>query len=231
MQGSASKLEQKKKIEASLKEIKDEENQSKSQNEDLKKKDSIKNTRSDANSNMDYTPDVSKNENINVSKTAQKDTPKNKKEDLEVGVNPNVETPRKDTDVIDTTRHDGPVDTQTSVKYNCLKEVLGLQTRFGGQHGPENFMDMEKRFCANCNIDQPIRCKHCKHCKFCVATFDHHCIWIGNCIGEKNKWLFFIFLTAQITTLVLSLISIMDDFMEANSTKSKWISDHVMSVF
>jgi len=230
VQGSASKLEHQKKIQASLKEIKDEENQSKSQNENLRKENSVKNTESDAN-NMDYTPDYSKNENMNASKTPNKGTPKNKKEDTEVAQSPIVETPRKDTDVVETTRHDGLVDTQTSAKYNCLKEVLGLQTRFGTQHGPENFMDMEKRFCANCNIDQPIRCKHCKHCKFCVATFDHHCIWIGNCIGEKNKWLFFIFLIAQITTLVMSLISIMDDFMEANSTKSKWISDHVMSVF
>jgi palmitoyltransferase len=27
-----------------------------------------------------------------------------------------------------------------------------------------------------------------------VATFDHHCPWIGNCIGEKNRNIFFIFI-------------------------------------
>ena len=53
---------------------------------------------------------------------------------------------------------------------------------------------LEKHFCSKCNIDQPVRSKHCKSCDACIATFDHHCIWVGNCIGEKNRALFMVYL-------------------------------------
>lgn len=42
---------------------------------------------------------------------------------------------------------------------------------------------LEKRYCSICNLDQPIRSKHCKSCMRCVATFDHHCPWIGKSIN------------------------------------------------
>jgi len=47
------------------------------------------------------------------------------------------------------------------------------------------------RYCTACHIDQPIRAKHCSQCSRCVATFDHHCPFLGICIGEKNRFLFY----------------------------------------
>jgi len=49
-------------------------------------------------------------------------------------------------------------------------------------------------FCPNCLVRTQYRSKHCLVCQQCIDEFDHHCFWVGNCIGKKNYTLFFIFL-------------------------------------
>ena len=50
------------------------------------------------------------------------------------------------------------------------------------------------RYCQTCNIFRGPSVSHCKKCDNCVENFDHHCPWLGNCIGKKNYFSFFIFL-------------------------------------
>ena len=49
-------------------------------------------------------------------------------------------------------------------------------------------------FCPYCLVKNNFRSKHCLICQNCIDEFDHHCFWVGNCIGKKNYKLFFIFL-------------------------------------
>lgn len=65
----------------------------------------------------------------------------------------------------------------------------------------------KKRYCDYCNIEQPYRTKHCRRCEACVAKYDHHCYFIGTCIGEQNLGRFYLMLLViNITYFWLLLI-------------------------
>nr|DAD27281.1 TPA_asm: hypothetical protein HUJ06_028749 [Nelumbo nucifera] len=60
------------------------------------------------------------------------------------------------------------------------------------------------QLCATCKIVRPLRAKHCSTCDRCVEQFDHHCPWVSNCIGKKNKWDFFMFLILEISAMLIT---------------------------
>ncbi|CAD8093112.1 unnamed protein product [Paramecium primaurelia] len=70
-----------------------------------------------------------------------------------------------------------------------------------------NKVFIEKRYCPICSIDQLARAKHCQSCKKCVACYDHHCPWAGNCIGERNRCVYYWFLVFQIQEIYYAFIS------------------------
>eukprot|EP01052_Picozoa_sp_SAG31_P026579 SAG31_NODE_2419_length_5727_cov_4.235963_4_plen_262_part_00 len=48
--------------------------------------------------------------------------------------------------------------------------------------------EVNLKHCRTCKVWRSPRSTHCDACDNCVEGFDHHCPWVGTCIGADHFW-------------------------------------------
>ncbi|XP_040885219.1 palmitoyltransferase ZDHHC4 isoform X2 [Toxotes jaculatrix] len=83
--------------------------------------------------------------------------------------------------------------------YLCIKRDPGTVTK-KKVAGQLHIYPYDRRLfhpgvsCPTCQLVKPARSKHCRVCNRCVQRFDHHCVWVNNCIGALNTRYFLLYL-------------------------------------
>ena len=77
-------------------------------------------------------------------------------------------------------------------------------------------------YCPYCRVKKTNKVKHCHVCKKCISGFDHHCNWIDNCVGDKNKIKFVFFVSITLLNLVFNFCL---GITALNTNKEQFIQD------
>ena len=71
---------------------------------------------------------------------------------------------------------------------------LVYEERNSKANNMKNLEITSKFFCMICQAHVKSNSKHCFVCNRCTEYFDHHCVWLNNCIGKDNYKSFFCFI-------------------------------------
>ena len=94
----------------------------------------------------------------------------------------------------------------------------------------------ETKVCQTCYIVKPFRSHHCNDCGNCIYNFDHHCPWIGGCVGGRNYVYFFTFLCLfninNIFIAVFCIIHIIYSYKDIKSEEKidKWVAINLINL-
>ena len=62
-------------------------------------------------------------------------------------------------------------------------------------------------YCSSCQCyyNPSLKISHCNYCGVCIEGLDHHCVWIGKCVGKYNKKTFYGLIVSVVLFYVILL--------------------------
>ena len=71
--------------------------------------------------------------------------------------------------------------------------------------------DLDCSKCKICNLNYKLIDKigHCEKCEICYYGYDHHCIWMGHCVGKNNGIFFVLFIVSTFAFIMICISMIL----------------------
>ena len=84
---------------------------------------------------------------------------------------------------------------------------------------------LKVNYCYSCYLFRPPRTSHCAVCDNCVERFDHHCLWLGTCVGKHNYKYFYALLSSlnfnAIFQIVFGIITLLSEVKKIKNKENK----------
>lgn len=68
---------------------------------------------------------------------------------------------------------------------------------------------------------RPPRAFHCDECGVCIEVHDHHCPWVGTCVGYRNAKYFATFLLATGIHCIMSIPICLTSYIIVSAAKNE----------
>eukprot|EP01064_Diplonema_japonicum_P009370 TRINITY_DN16858_c0_g1_i1.p1 TRINITY_DN16858_c0_g1~~TRINITY_DN16858_c0_g1_i1.p1 ORF type:complete len:367 (+),score=37.76 TRINITY_DN16858_c0_g1_i1:57-1103(+) len=89
--------------------------------------------------------------------------------------------------------------------------------------------------CVPCEAYKPFRAHHCRKCNVCVLRYDHHCPWVGQCIGFRNHKVYYVLIwyimVASMVWLGTAFAVVKHESQNEWSEKPKWYGSLFIAAF